>query len=187
MGVGPLIGFIILVILTVLIIVIFFPKRTRKRIRLWRIIGTVLLIIVLSPIFILAFESFFYFKSDVISDLKKINITLQDDFDIEENEVVGLTDYYRTTTVTISKRDKEHITKIISESENLKNISFGDFYSKGVKWTEEPDSVYNYRFIDEITNELIRESFEKEKDYAAILTSITLRKNDNTLTIRVVD
>jgi len=187
MGVGPLIGFIILVILTVFITVIFFPKRNRKRIRLWRIIGTVLLIVVLSPILILAFESFFYFKSDVISDLKKLNVTLQDNFDIEDNEIVGLTDYYRTTTVTISKRDKERITKMILESENLRNISFGDFFTKGVKWTEKPDSVYNYRFVDEITNELIRESFEKEKDYAAILTSITLKTNDNTITIRVVD
>jgi len=187
MGIGILVGYILLVILTVLIIVIFFPKRNRKRIRLWRITGSILLIIVLSPIFILAFESFFYFKSDVISDLKKINITLQDDFDIEENEVVGIIDYYRTTTVTISNRDKEQITKLILESENLKNISFGDFYSKGVKWTEKPDSVYNYRFIDEITNELIRESFEKEKDYSAISTSITINNKDNKLIIKVVE
>ena len=187
MGVGPFIGFIILIILTVLISIIFFPKRNRKRTKLWRIIGTVLLIIVLSPIYILALESFFYFKSDVISDLKKINVSLKDKFDIEDNEVVGLTDYYRTTTVAISKNDKERITKMILNSDNLREISFGDFLTHGIRWTDKPDSVYNYRFADEITNELIRETFEKENGYAAISTSITITEKDNKLIIRVVD
>ena len=182
-----MIGFIILVILIVLIIVIFFPKRNKRRPKLWRTIGAVLLIIVISPILFLAFESFFYFKSNVISDLNRLNISLQDDFEIEDNEVVGLTDYYQTTTVAISKNDKERIAQMILESENLREITIGDFGSHGVKWTDKSDSLYNYRFINAITNELIRETFEKANGYAAIYTSITINVKDNSLIIRIID
>jgi len=88
-------------------------------------------------------------------------------------------------TVIISQEDKDRITKKIINSNNIKDISFGDFTSHGVRLTQKADSIYNYRSINESSIEFTRERFQKEEAYAACITSITIPKDGNELVIFV--
>tara|TARA_R110001592_G_scaffold237306_14_gene496529 strand:+ start:85337 stop:85903 length:567 start_codon:yes stop_codon:yes gene_type:complete len=186
MGVGPLVFFFILVALTIVTAIIFFPKRNSKRPLIKRIIGLTIILFIISPILLLALEDHLYFKSDAISDLKKLGIELKDDFEIIDNEVYGLTDYYRTTELKISNNDFNRALSNIKDSPNLKLITYDDFYAPLVRWTQVKDSIYNYKFKPRNLNELfIREMFEKKENYRATNYSIEINQETKTLIIKV--
>ena len=131
-------------------------------------------LVVLIPLFSMIFESELYFKSDVRKDLKIAEIVLKNDFEIESNDITGLTDYYQLTKLRISNADRDKIITQIINSNNFKTIDNIQYYSMNVIRDEEsPKIIWHYRVKDEY----IIETYEKKRGYSP--TKLILKVNEH--------
>lgn len=177
MGVGVLIIYFFGLILLILSPVAYFGLKKTGHKKAGIVIASFLVLIVLVPAFLMIFESELYWKSDAINDLDEIGISLMDDFEILENEIVGSIDYYQTTKLLISSRDRASIIKKIKTSNNYKSIDYNKTLSGEMNRQVSKKVIWNYKLNDSF----VRESYEKKDKYVPIEITMTLRRESNTL------
>lgn len=183
MGYGVFVGMILVIIFIILSpFVYFFFKKTEKE-KTGLILAIFFVIIAIIPILFLTFESKFYFKSDVIKDLKIVEVTLNDNFEIIENKITGLPEYYQTTKLEISQKDKE---RIINEIRNSPDFFVYDNYNflKDLNKNKESSTIIaNYSFW----GKYIKESYEKKNGFAPVSVMVILNEKSNNLEIRRIE
>ena len=144
--------------------------------------ATILALIVLVPAFFMAFESQIYTKSEAEKELNRIGISLENNFKMVENKIVGMPGYYQTTDLLISSWDK---TKIIEEIKNADNFQFIENENNlfdAMKRKASGKIVWNYG----INDSFIRESYEKEEGYVPISVIVTLEMESDTLELKKI-
>ncbi len=177
MGVGVLVGYILGLILLILSPIVYFGLKKAGHKKTGIVIASILALIVLVPAFLMIFESELYWKSDARNDLDEIEIGLIDDFEILENEIVGSIDYYQTTKLLISSRDRDRIIRNIETSDNYKTIDSNMTLADQMRRQLSDKVIWNYRLNDSF----VRESYEKKEGYVPIEIVVTLRRESDTL------
>lgn len=127
MGAGFAILGLFVIFILVLAIVLFFILKKRGYLKTGIILSSILVVMVLIPVFSFVFESELYFKSDAEDDLKLLNINLKDDFEIISNIIVGVNDYYQTTYLKISNYDKNRIKEEILNAQDFRMLTEQDY------------------------------------------------------------
>jgi len=183
MGFGVYVGMILFTILIILsaFVYFFFKKLGKKRTGL--ILALFFISIAITPVLFLTFESNFYFKSDVIKDLKIAEVTLNDNFKIIENKITGVPEYYQTTKLEISKNDKERIISEIRNSPDYFVYDKYNFLQDSNKNNESSKIIANYSFSEKY----IKESYEKKKGFVPVTVMVILNKKSNNLEIRRIE
>ena len=121
----------ILILIFHIIILTYWVLRYFQKPKLGIIISSIVIsffvYIVLSP----WIEDWLYGKEEVNYALNFIHIKLKDDYEIIENEITGLSDYYETFTLQISKNDTKLLqNKAFKNAKiNQLNILELDFHS----------------------------------------------------------
>jgi hypothetical protein len=121
----------ILILIFQIIILTYWVLRYFQKPKLGIIISSIVIsffvYIVLSP----WIEDWLYGKEEVNYALNFIHINLKDDYEIIENEITGLSDYYETFTLQISKNDTKLLqNKAFKNAKiNQLNILELDFHS----------------------------------------------------------
>ncbi|MFC4738799.1 hypothetical protein ACFO3U_02210 [Flavobacterium ponti] len=159
----------------------FFKKSGKKRTGL--ILSLFFISIAIIPVIFLYFESKFYFKSDAINDLKIVEITLNENFEIIENKITGLAEYYQTTKLKISKNDKERIINEISNSVDFFVYDKYNFLKDSNNNKESSKIIAHYSFGEKY----IKESYEKKNGFAPVLVMIILNEKSNILEVRRIE
>ena len=126
MGIGVIYLMLLGVFILICSLVSFFIFKKKRQLKTGFFVSVFLAMIVLIPVFLIAFESELYFKSDAKEDLYQVNILLQDDFEIISNEIVGMPEYYQTTYLKVSEKDKTQIINDIKSSSNFKILKNAD-------------------------------------------------------------
>ncbi|MFD2907420.1 hypothetical protein ACFSX9_01600 [Flavobacterium ardleyense] len=183
MGYGVFVVMIIAVILLIasFLVFIFFKNLQKKKLGI--IIGLFLASIVIVPFLFLTFESYLYFKSDAIEDLKIAKVTLNDNFKIVENKITGFPDYYQITKLEISANDRNRICKEIISSQDFFVHDDYNFLLNANNNIESDKLIANYGF----KTELIIETYEKETGYVPISLMIILNEKSNILELRRIE
>jgi hypothetical protein len=183
MGVGFLIGFFILIIL-VIIFVLLLIRTLRKKSKIGIIVYGIILVILISIFFVNNIDEIQITKQDVKNDLKHFNITLKNDFIIENNSVSGMPERNQETKLKISENDAKNIILEIKKSNNfiefkndaeflknnnsenaeengeILNIKYPTFYSRELYKTINNISTRLYLNINENENILQYQKFE---------------------------
>ncbi|WP_322549130.1 hypothetical protein [Flavobacterium psychraquaticum] len=183
MGYGVFVMMIFAVILLIISFLIFISLKDSKKKKLGIILASLLASIVILPILFLTFESYFYFKSDAIEDLKIAEITLNENFKILDNKITGLPEYYQITKLEISTNDKN---RIINKIKNSQDFFVNDNYNFLLNSNNNIDSdkiIANYRFEEEI----IRETYEKKSGFVPISLMLILNEKSNIIELRRVE
>lgn len=182
MGAGIIIIFFFGLILLILSPVAYFALKKHGYKKTGIVIASLLVLIVVLPTFLMIFESELYWESDAIKDLNEIGIILTDDFEILENEIVGSIDYYQTTQLLISSKDRNGIIEKIETSDNFKLINSNKTLSNEMDRQESEKVIWNYG----LSNSFVRESYEKKEGYTSIQTVVTLHRKSDTLELRKI-
>jgi len=182
MGVGVLILYIFGLILLVLSPIAYFGFKKIGYKKTGVVIALFLALIVLIPAFLMIFESELYSKSDAIKDLDQIGIALTNDFEILENEIIGNPEYYQSTELLISPKDRDRIIKEIESSNNYKMMDNKKTLSSQINRKVNIKEIWNYRFDDSY----VRESIEIKDGYVPVEITVTLRKKSDTLVLSVI-
>ena len=179
MGMVLIYGIIILLLLALSAPIIYYILKRNGNAKLGKIIATVIIIIVLCFALTNQIDEILYFKSDVKNELKLVNVTLAEDFEIIKNEVIGFPERYQNTEINVSEKDKIQIIKEIKTS--------SDFVNK-----EEERNLY-YEMLGKNSNRLIsnykidqdyyKEYYEKKEGYVATSLTIMVKENSNVLKI----
>jgi len=179
MGVGPLIGFLILMALMIIGSVSLWYFARKKKSKVGILISSSLLLVFLAILFMNKIDQLTHSKSDVCEDLKFAQIILHDDFKIIENKVYGMPERFQETKIEISTSDLHKLIKEIKSSPNYhqseqEQILRNEMYSNPKK-----NSIVtaNYTYRDNI----IRESYFKKDEYIASLFIVRLKENQNVL------
>lgn len=90
---------------------VFFILKKIGKPKLAKIIGSGTLIVFLFFTTYVVFEDYFFFNSSAKNELKRMNLVLNDDFEILKNESGGFTDYYQVFELKISEQDANGLTK----------------------------------------------------------------------------
>jgi hypothetical protein len=152
-AIGLLIGIVFLIIFSLLGISLLIYS-IRKKSRIGLLISTLILLISISFIFGNYFDEWTIKKSDVIEDLKHLNIQLKDDFEISNNEVTGMPERIQTTEIIISNKDKEQIVNEIKNSKNFKSYSS---LEEIVEYATNEKQILNYKRGEFYSRELYSE------------------------------
>jgi hypothetical protein len=137
------------------------------------------------PFLSLAFEDYFFFKSDARKILKEDQIELRENFEIKSNQITGLNDLYQKFELQISPIDKERIIQQLRLSPYYKN-SISDEYSLqsevGFGLTKKIYRDYERRNI------VYRETYQKLRTgYKPDYDIISISKTNNTLTFERIN
>jgi len=148
------------------------------------VVGLFLALIVLIPLFSLIFESELYFKSDARKDLKIAEIVLNNDFEIEDSNISGMSDYYQLTKLKISNTDRHKIINQIVNSSNFKTIHDIQYYSlNAISNEESPKIIWNYKVKDEY----IIETYEKKSGYSPIKLIVKVKEHSPILDLTRIE
>lgn len=146
------------------------------------VVSIILALLVITPVFVTVFESQFYFKSNARDDLGIADIVLKDDFEIENNDIMGFPDYYQDTKLMISDNDRNTIIDKIKKNKNFKKLSSEEFqHTRGDNKNE--IISHNYK----IENEYILETYQKRIGYSTIQIRITVKPNSNILLLSRIE
>lgn len=174
---------IFILILIVLAIVSFFDFRKFGHKKTAIIVSSVLMFLALNCIFGNHIDEFFHFKSDVIEDLKLVNLNLKDDFQIINNEVVGFPERYQKTKLKISEQDKN---RIISKIKN------GKYFVQTDKWRPLYYKMMGKNcegFFANYQNEkkYFRESYSQKEGYVAISAYTVINIDSNEIEFNKIE
>lgn len=97
------------------------PQRFGKR-KLGKWIAGILSVAVLTLILSFVFEDELFFKSDARKLIAEHNIELEDKFELNSNEFIGIKDFYHRFELTISESDKLKIKNKITNAVNYQNL-----------------------------------------------------------------
>jgi len=185
MGVGPLIGFLILMALMIIGSVSLWYFARKKKSKVGILISSSLLLVFLAILFMNKIDQLTHSKSDVCEDLKFAQIILHDDFKIIENKVYGMPERFQETRIEISTSDLQILLKEIKSDPNYhqseqEQILRSEMYSNPKK-----NSIVtaNYAYRDNI----IRESYFKKDEYVPSLFIVRLKENQNVLEYETIE
>lgn len=182
MGIGVLfiytLGFILLILSPISYLVL--EKTGHKKAGV--IVSLALALTVLVPAFLIIFESELYWKSDAINDLGEIETVLMDDFEILENEIVGSIEYYQTTKLLVSSKDRDRVIGSIETADNYKLMDSDKTLSDYMNRELSEKTIWNYKHNESF----IRESYEKKDGFIPIQIIVTLQKASDTLDLRKI-
>ncbi len=116
MGTGILIGFLIIILLLILSIYLFYILWRKGKTKTGIAIGGVIFIFCMYVLNINTVDEFMHSKKDVIKDLSLAKIEINEDFEILDNEVVGMPERFQKTKINLSKSDKNRIILEIKNS-----------------------------------------------------------------------
>ena len=182
MGVGVLILYIIGLIILVLSPIAYFGLKKLGHKTAGIVTATILALIVLVPTFFMVFESQLYTKFEAEKELNGIGISFENDFEMVENEIVGMPEYYQTTNLLISSSDRTKIIEKIKNADNFQIIETGNNLFDTMKRTASGKIVWNYGMDDSF----VRESYEKEDGYVPISVKVTLKNESDTLELKKI-
>jgi|SRR6218665_158136 len=187
MGVGVVYLGLLGIFILICSLISFFVFKKKGQLKIGFFVSVFLAMIVLIPLFLIAFESELYFKSDAKEDLQQVNILLKDDFEIISNKIVGMPEYYQTTYLKISEDDKKRIINSIKGSSDFKILKNNDstlinkisFSGERIERTE----TRNYL----IEKEFIKEYYYKKEGYVPISITISLKTNSDSLILKRIE
>lgn len=98
---------------------LFIYSRMKKS-KIGLIISVMMILFVILVLFTNKIDEITISKKEIITDLKHIEIELEDDFIITNNEVTGLPERIQETEIQITQNDKNRIINKIKNSVNFK-------------------------------------------------------------------
>ena len=138
--------------------------------------------IVIIPVLYLIFESEIYSKNDVREDLKNAGVVLNDDFEIKENDIIGLSDYYQFTKIKISDTDRDKIIRLIKNAKNFKTLAEIQYHDKGtLRNTKNIRFIWHYN----VTDEYIIETYERKQEHIPMELILSVNEHSNVLDLNV--
>ncbi len=108
----------LLIFLSIGIGLFIYAKKKKSKIVLS--ISAIMIVIIILSLLSNTIDEFTISKNDVISDLKYIDITLNDDFEITNNKVTGMPERIQETEIQITQKDMVRIINGIKTSANFK-------------------------------------------------------------------
>ena len=186
MGIGILYGAVFLLILLISCPIIYFQFKKKGKKRLGFIIVSINVVFVFLIIFTNNIAEITYTKTDAKNDLKLANLVLQNDFEIVQNEVVGMPERLQTTKLKISESDKIRILNEIRNDKSFrKSTETRTLYEQ--MWNEKSPRN-KVVFTNYIFNNLyIRESYYRENDYVPTLMEVSITENSNILELTRIE
>lgn len=146
------------------------------------IVSLLLVCILLIPIFSIVFESQLYFKNDVRKDLKSAGIVLKDDFEIEENDITGLSDYYQLTKLKISTADRDNIISLVKNAKDFKTMAELQYHYKDTLRDEKNVKfVWYYNVMDNF----IIETYERKERHIPMELMLSVNRHSNDLDLNI--
>lgn len=91
--------------------------------RIGKILGIGIFVLFISFATYVIFEDYFFFKSSARKELKKMDLILNDDFEILKNESGGFTDYYHIFELKLSQNDIKRLTEDKNSENNPVTIA----------------------------------------------------------------
>jgi hypothetical protein len=150
-----------------------------------KIVAIVFTVLALLPFLSLAFEDYFFFKSDARKMLKENQIELKDEFKITSNHITGLNDLYQKFELQISKSDKEVIIQQLRYSPYFKDSISDDYNLQSEIGFGLTKKIYRDY---EKENIVCRETYQKLRTgYKSDYDIISISKTDNTLTFERIN
>jgi Tfp pilus assembly protein PilO len=150
-----------------------------------RIVAVIFTVLALLPFLSLAFEDYFFFKSDARKMLKENQIELTEDFKIKSNRITGLNDLYQKFELQISSKDKE---KIIEQITNSK------YFQDSIKEEHNLQWETGFGLTKKVYKDYEKKDFVRRETYQKLQTGykpdhdvITISKTDNILTFERIN
>jgi len=122
MGMILIYGIVFLLIFISIGIGLFVYSRKKKS-KVGMAISVIMFLLVILAFFTNTIDEFTISKKDIISDLKHVEIELNDDFKIINNKVSGMPERIQETEIQISQKDKVRIITEIRNSTNFKSYA----------------------------------------------------------------
>ena len=85
-------------------------------------------------------------KKDVQKDLARVNLQLNEPFEIIENEVTGFPERLQTTKLKVSAKDETRCITLIKNASNFIELDSSSLYAK-------PEEIINYKSYQSYTRE----------------------------------
>ncbi len=187
MGAGVLFGAIIGLLILIGSPISYFILKYLGYKKTGIVVALLMASIVLIPFFLLYFESELYSKSDAQKDLDKLGIELQDDFEIEQNKISGIPEYYQFTDLKISYADKLRIIKTIKSSPNFEERNSTEplrfKLANENLWRDDTIVTHNFIFKNKIT----REIFENKPNIIPCNIKIEVSEKSNIIRIERIE
>ena len=162
-------------------LVYWITKRYRKtNLRIWLL--AILTALVLAPMLSLVLEDYLFFQSDAIEYLNEHQITLQDDFELVSNEMLGITDLYHQFELEISPTDKAKFIDFILKSDHYQD-SVPDQFDLRTGKPRYSDKAMAFKIAYQTEGFYVYEYYKPhQRGYAPVWDRISLSKAGHRLT-----
>lgn len=150
-----------------------------KKTGIW--LSIIITILIISPIFSYILEDYLFFKSDVKEYFQDNELTIENDFQIESNDITGLTDYYQEFKIELSENDKQNLIRQIVESDYFIDYP-GEMYDIRLDKNKSSDSNERYYAAYESDNQYEFQSFLKRNGYTPRWDMLIIPKKGNIIT-----
>jgi len=154
MGVGLLIGFLILIILIVVAIILLVYSLKRKS-KVGLGCSTVILIFVILVFSANSIDEIMLDKEDIRNDLKFLNVELSEDFEILDNKITGMPEFFQETELKISNKDALKIITLIKSSKNF--VDYSKIKDNNQFLSNSKSEIKNYRYPEFYSREFYGE------------------------------
>ncbi|MBU1821465.1 MAG: hypothetical protein KKG00_08140, partial [Bacteroidetes bacterium] len=116
-------------------------------------------------------------NNDIATDLRYLEIELEDDFKILSNKVSGMPERYQYTEIVLSQKDINIILNKIKGSANFKSFLNLNDLLRNEEFSEISDTIFNVRYL---------EYYKRERylDIDNISTRLTLTLNNRSNILR---
>jgi hypothetical protein len=175
MGTGVLIGFIIIISLLIISVYLFNILWKKGKTRTGIAVGGVIFIFCLYVLNINTVDAFMHSKKDVIKDLSLVKIEIKEDFEILENEVIGMPERIQKTKINLSKSDKDRIILEIKNSPDFFTSNESNLL-RTEAWDGKNNKIVTRNY--EFNEKYIRESYYRENNFVPIITIIEFNEQN---------
>jgi hypothetical protein len=175
MGIGVLIGFIIIILLLIISIYLFYILWRKGKTKTGIAIGGGIFIFCMYVLNVNTVDAFMHSKKDVLKDLSLAKIEIKEDFEILDNEVIGMPERIQKTRISISKNEKNRIILEIKNSPDF-FTSYESHILRTEAWDGKKNEIVtrNYKFNDIY----IRESYYREKNFVPIIMIVEFNEEN---------
>lgn len=145
-----------------------------------------LILVVLAVLALLTntIDEFTVSKKDIITDLKHIDIELEDDFKITNNKVTGMPERVQETEIHVTQQDKDRIISEIRNSANFKSFTNEQELAKDndIEQFGTSDKIFNFRYPEFYS----RETYTKIDNFPTRLF-VSIYDNSNTIKYQKIE
>ena len=129
-------------------------------------------------------DEFTISKKDIITDLKHIDIELEDDFKITNNKVTGMPERVQETEIHVTQHDKDRIISEIRNSANFKSFANEQELAKDndIEQFGTSDKIFNFRYPEFYS----REAYTKIDNFPTRLF-VSIYDNSNTIKYQKIE